>query len=224
VLRTIDFIGSGACAAQIGGQKATPNRGVGEKQRLTANSIGRTALVAHGWRAVQPDAGAQLRRPLCVAATASRRMGDTMTTPERLALEGTEAVGARDTSPAPAFVRFHDAPPAIPPLDVAQSRAPRRRTGAACSSGAWLALRAARCRGSFRRPAPVAATAGAIGDATLSGQGLHPPLGRTAREAMTKPERPTLEEWSAMRRPRRQCLPRCTTGHPAARRGPSRAP
>jgi len=42
---------------------------------LTANSIERTALVAHGWRAVQPDAGAQLRRPSSVAATASVRMG-----------------------------------------------------------------------------------------------------------------------------------------------------
>jgi len=65
-------------AQRIRGQSVTPNRGVGEKQRLTANSIERTALVAHGWRAVQPDAGAQLRRPLSVAATASVRMSDTM--------------------------------------------------------------------------------------------------------------------------------------------------
>jgi len=41
---------------------------------LTANSIERTALVAHGWRAVQPDAGGQFRRLPPAAMTTTGRL------------------------------------------------------------------------------------------------------------------------------------------------------
>jgi len=54
--------------------------------------------------------------------------------------------------PRPAAVPIHDAPPAVPPLDVAQSRAPRARTGAGRGAGARLAL-----RGVCRRPVPASA-------------------------------------------------------------------